>query len=188
MMATSFSFIILLTYIGLKLILAGGTCINLLVSIITLLYAAVMVFFLSGNVVAGQLVKNMVRSELNLFWFKSTIYLEFFHFQERKTSGLVLKMLNYADDDAITQKLMILSTQLQCRLPNFNCGFFSFDLKLAFSVRSARSAKSKNFFSIKFNSQMISTATVYLIILIQFEASMKMDVSRAINTTSSPEN
>lgn len=137
-MATSFSFIILLTYIGLRLILAGGTCINLLVSVITLLYAAVMVFFLSGNVVVGQSVKNVVRLELNLFLLQIVVNLsQIFYFQEKKTSGLVLKILNYADDDAIVQKLMILSKQLQCRLPNFNCGFFSFDLKLAFSVRSA---------------------------------------------------
>lgn len=66
-MATSFSFIILLTYIGLKLILSGGTCINLLVSIMTLLYATLMVFFLSGNAAVGQSVKNVVRLRLKLF-------------------------------------------------------------------------------------------------------------------------
>lgn len=59
-MGASFSFIIILIYIGFKIILTGSTCINLLLSFMTLLYASLMVFFLFASVVVGQSVKTMV--------------------------------------------------------------------------------------------------------------------------------
>lgn len=59
-MGASFSFIIILIYIGFNIILTGSTCINLLLSLMTLLYALLMVIFLFGSVVVGQSVKNMV--------------------------------------------------------------------------------------------------------------------------------
>jgi 7tm Chemosensory receptor len=58
-------------------------------------------------------------------------------YKAKKTSSLLHKIVNNDRTGELTMKIMLFSQQLMHRVPVFSCGLFTFDLELAFKVRSA---------------------------------------------------
>lgn len=58
----SFSFIVLLVYIALKIFITGDDHVDLIVSLVILFYVLLYVFFIIGATVMGQLLTTEVKS------------------------------------------------------------------------------------------------------------------------------
>lgn len=158
-MTSCFVFMIFLIYVTCKFLLLGNT--RVLISLMTLLSASPLIFFIFGFAFMGQLMENEVR-QWKLKSASSAVKLTF-NSQAGKTGILIHKILNYEDDEHMKKTLMNFSQQLLHRLPKITCGLFSFDSKLTFS--------------------MISTAAIYLIILIQFDTQVKHETLIGANKT-----
>lgn len=59
------------------------------------------------------------------------------------TANVIHKIANRDHLGCFTERIMMFSQQLIERLPLFSCGFFSFDLSLAFKVNCAINSRLK---------------------------------------------
>lgn len=70
-------------------------------------------------------------------WHYSYFKIKLFHSQAMNTANVLHKIANRDHLGCFTERIMMFSQQLIERLPLFSCGFFSFDLSLAFKVNCA---------------------------------------------------
>jgi hypothetical protein len=108
----------------------------------------------------SEMAQSQALAFINAFWFilhnyvlLTVIFISTRCVEEGKYTGtcvhkVINKIANHADQ-RIIEKLSIMSHQLTMRTPDINCGLFSFDWSLIFSI--------------------ISATSIYLIFLVQFD-------------------
>lgn len=133
-----FVFIVLMIYVSFKILITSGSFRVSFVSFVAFVYITVHILMLCGVGLFGHLVKNKVCITviykiflIPTFVFSSLIFLKI---KAAKTGRILHIILSFEDDTIVKEKLSILLHQLASRAPDFNCGLFSFDLKLVFSV------------------------------------------------------
>ncbi|CRL05763.1 CLUMA_CG018792, isoform A [Clunio marinus] len=129
-----FLVIILCTFVGIKISITENNWNHFSISFAAIFYNIILLSYFIGIVSVGHWVKS-----------------EF-----QKTVSLVHKFLTNVKDEKIIKTFLDFSFQLLHRKPNFCCGLFSFDLKLAFT--------------------MFGAAATYLVIAIQMDTAVSKHV------------
>lgn len=133
--ATSFVFMIFSIYLTFMSVEDETVGYNVLAQLTSFFSSFCLLIHTFGVMAAAQMVKSEVKRLKSI---KQESRVNLIQLQAKKSAALVHKMLNNEDDEINIRKLSNFSQQLLHRVPIFTCGLFSFDSKLAFSVRSFR--------------------------------------------------
>lgn len=156
-------------------------------------------------------VTSATTNEVDKFVFDIEIYAtnsEILSFKKsRSTSVIVHKLMNLikyhdaywkvseyrmhesverTDDRNLSFQLLSFSKQLQCHKPIVNCGLFTIDWRLFFTVWTGDFSYFWMFNEVKLSFQMIGSGTTYIIILIQFDPvsrQKELDCVQSLNNT-----